>query len=313
MSDIQKLRNIISEASQDKEHYLVEDTKMLPSDDIYLYDDGMTYMFMYLESDSLDEGIASTLGGLFQGAKQSMGDLKSGTKEAFNRRMKRFSSKYKSSMSKDMKKQVEEITKKLKDKYYFDLNLTLQSFEKKNALYSKEFFDELIEAFSLDPDVKRDVYKEYGPQVKKLVKRIFDLYKDYKANNPQAKKLQKNSRAFHFLPKKLKKKVIDDANYLVGSMIGFTAAVSIANYFKKNPAKFKESNELVLESIDVNGYIKKQSVDKIMKDIDKQSQESIIKQLESFDDETQRDKFDWNDDIEDDHDSIYRQYIEDKK
>ena len=314
MSDIQKFRNIITEATKEQEHHLVEATEMLPSDDIYSYDNGMTYMFMYLESDGLDEGIAGTLGKLFKGAKQSMSDMKDGTTDAFKRRMKRLSSQYKSSMSKDMKKQVKEITKKLKDKYYFDLNLTLQSFEKKKALYSEPFFKELLDSFSLDPDVYREVWKEYGPQIRKLDKGIKSLYKEYASNNPEAKqKLPKASQAFHHLPKKLQRKVIDDANYLVGSIIGFTAAVSIANFFKKNPAKFKESNELVLESIDVNGVIKKQSVDSIMKDIEEQSHASIIEQLESMDDEDQRDTFNWDDDIEEEHDSIYKQYIEDNK
>lgn len=313
MTNIKNYRNIIEEASKEKEHYLVVETQTLPSPEIFNYDDGMAYVCMYLESDGLDEGLASTLGGIFKGAKDSLSDLKDGTNDAFKRKMSRFKSTFSNNMNKDMKKQVKAITKNLKDKYYFDLNLTIQSFEKKKSLYSEPFFEEMVKSFSLDPDVERQVWKEYKPQIRKFGTSLRNLYKEHRRENPNSDKAPKNNMMFHYLPKKLKKKVIDDANYLVGSIIGFTAAVSIADYFQKNPATFKECSDTINENIDVNGYMMEKTINNIFEHIQKSNEISILQHLSDLDvDESKDREFNWDDDIEDEHETIYKQYVEGK-
>lgn len=311
MNSISKYRSIIDSATVKPITPLEESCLRLPSDEIFELDEGMNVMIMYLNKDTLDEGIADTLGGLFQGAKNSMVDLAKGTDDKFRRTMRKVTSKFSGNMNRDMKKQVKAITKKLKDKYYFDYNLTIQSFEKQNTLYSKKFFDELITSFGLDPDVHRLVLKEFKPQINKLVKGIIDLYKEYASNNPEARKLPRQSMAFTFLPKRLKKKVIDDVNYLVGSIIGYTAAVSIADYFQKNPAKFKSTNEAVMESVnhDVSDMMHTKITNELFEDIKMFAENSIIERLEDMiDDEDE--EFDWTDDIDEEHESIYTQYME---
>lgn len=313
MADIKKLRSVIDEASKEKEDGLASELNKIPCDSIFEDDNGMTFMFMYMDKENLDEGLKDNLSSLFKGAKNLVGDLKSGTEDAYKKAMRKVTTRNNASMSRQMKKQVKELTKKLKDKMYFDYNLVLQKYEKKNKVYSKEFFYDFISSMSMSPDAHKEVLEEFKPKINRMYNSVLKMYKEYAANNPDAVKDQKpkTGQAFSLLPKQLKKKTADDFNYLVGSIVGFAAAVSIADYFKNNPAKFKESNEINILESDINNILFNSQVSSLAESLQEYQDSSIMESLERNRDDD--DGFDWNDDIEEEHDSIFKQYIEGRK
>ena len=136
------------------------------------------------------------------------------------------------------------------------------------------------------------------------------MHKEYLENNPEAEKPPSKRKSFAYMPKKMKKQVLDDINYLIGSLIGYTASVAIADYFKRNPAKFKENNEKSFDG-DINDILLKESIDIMFDDIIEYQKKTIMESLEknSKDDK----EFDWSDDLEEEHDSIFKQYIEDRQ
>ena len=270
---------------------------------------GMTFMFMYMDKENLDEGLKDNLSSLFKGAKNLMGDLKSGTEDAYKKAMRKVTTRNNASMSRQMKKQVKEMTKRLKDKMYFDYNLMLQKYEKNGMLYSSKFFEELISSFGLSPEAEQEIFDQYRSKYIKMYKSMFSLYRDYQKENPNAEK-PKSNKVYSYLPKKLKKQVSDDYNYLVGSIIGFAAAVGIADFFKRNPAKFKESNEINLEE-DINDILFNSQVEVMVESMYSHHNNAIMESLERNRDDDNN--FDWSDDIEEEHDSIFKQYIEGKR
>ncbi len=310
MADIKKLRNVISEASKDQESELASELNSIPCDMIFEDRNGMTFMFMYLDRENLDEGLKDNLSSLFKGAKNLMGDLKSGTEDAYKKAMRKVTTRNNASMSKQMKKQVKEMTKRLKDKMYFDYNLLLQKYEKNGMLYSAKFFEELISSFGLSPEAEKEIINQYRAKYIKMYNSMSKMYKEYRQENPNAEK-PKSNMVYSYLPKKLKKQVSDDYNYLVGSIIGFAAAVGIADFFKRNPAKFKEANESDLLENDINDIIFNTCVETLVEDMKNHHDKAIMESLETNRDDD--DNFDWSDDIEEEHDSIFKQYIEGKR
>lgn len=309
MADIKKLRNVISEASKENENELASELNKIPCDMIFEDQNGMTFMFMYMDKENLDEGLKDSLGSLFKGAKNLMGDLKSGTEDAYKKAMRKVTTRNNASMSKQMKKQVKEMTKKFKDKMYFDYNIMIQKYEKNGMLYSSKFFEELISSFGLSPEAEKEIFEEYRGKYIKMYKSMNSLYKEYQKDNPDAPNA-KPKKVYSYLPKKLKKKVADDYNYLVGSIIGFAAAVGIADFFKRNPAKFKESNEINLEE-DINNILFNFQVEAMVESMYNHHNNAIMESLERNRDDD--DNFDWSDDIEEEHDSIFKKYIEGKR
>lgn len=309
MTDIRKMRNVISDAYKEDDVEMVADLKKLPCDMIFEDDNGMTFMFMYIDRENLDEGLKDNLSSLFKGAKNLMGDLKSGTEDAYKKAMRKVTTKNYANMSKEMKRQVKAMTKRLKDKYFFDYNVVLQKYEQNNKLYSKEFFEDLISTFGLSPEAEKEVISHFRPQYTRMYNSMSKMYKEYQSENPNAEK-PKPKQVFAYLPKKLKKQVADDYNYLVGSIVGFTAAVAIADYFKRNPAKFKECNELNIYENDINNILFDSHIEKMIESVSEFQNNAIMESLETNRDD---EGFDWNDDIEEEHDSIFKQYIEDKK
>ena len=223
--------------------------------------------------------------------------------------MRKVTTRNNASMSRQMKKQVKEMTKRLKDKMYFDYNLMLQKYEKNGMLYSSKFFEELISSFGLSPEAEQEIFDQYRSKYIKMYKSMFSLYRDYQKENPNAEK-PKSNKVYSYLPKKLKKQVSDDYNYLVGSIIGFAAAVGIADFFKRNPAKFKESNEINLEE-DINDILFNSQVEVMVESMYSHHNNAIMESLERNRDDDNN--FDWSDDIEEEHDSIFKQYIEGKR
>ena len=90
----------------------------------------------------------------------------------------------------------------------------LQKYEKNGMLYSSKFFEELISSFGLSPEAEQEIFDQYRSKYIKMYKSMFSLYRDYQKENPNAEK-PKSNKVYSYLPKKLKKQVSDDYNYLV--------------------------------------------------------------------------------------------------
>jgi len=310
MNDIKKYRQLLDEASYEASDDFIEEINELPSYEIFEDDHGMSFLFMYMESEQLDEGLRSSLSKIFSQSKNLMQDIKSGAEDSYKKAMRKITTKFNARMSPQMKKQVKQITKRLKDQYYFHYNALLPKYQANNKIYSKPFFEDLITSFGLNGDVEKEVLAKYRPQYTKMYKSMHDMYKEYQQENPKAPKPKPN-QVYAYLPKKLKKKVDDDYAYLIGSLIGFTTAVAIADYFKKNPVKFKECNEFEFAENDINGILLNTQVDNLVENINEHHDSIIMEQLESECNED--DEFDWSDDIEEEHDTIYDQFIKGKK
>lgn len=312
MVDIKKLRSVINDASQPPKAIISEMLEGLPDESIFQHKDSLHYLQSYmdhtLDSNELSEGLRD----LFKQSKTALGTLSSNATTSLNKTLRRMSGSFSPSMTKHMQKQVKEITKKLKDKYYFDYNLTVQSANEQRTLYSREFFNDLISSFGLSPDVEEKLLKEFTPAIRVFLKETREKYNKYLSNTPKAIPSPKQRNIFHYLPQSIQSKIEIDANELVGGIIGFAAAVSIAVYFRDNPARIEQGNGKVNESIDVNNILRTNYIDNTTDVIIEYSEDEHLKFLEEIEFDFNDDEFSWDDNIEESHSSIYDTYMKGK-
>ncbi|ASV44172.1 hypothetical protein PBI_SCTP2_157 [Salicola phage SCTP-2] len=208
----------------------------------------------------LKENLLSKSKEIFQNVSKAWQKMSTSTEKETKRAINQELNIDHQGLNSKQKKRLRYITKKLIESYYFDYNVVLNEHNKLKTLYSKKFFDELINSFKLAPRVDKIVRGEFRDSINKIVKKVTYLGKQeleqYKEDNPNSSSPIKNQNQLYTLLNSSDKQEIQmQASELIGRIIGFAAAISIGEYFKTNSnalesiTNFKNDNGQLLEQI----------------------------------------------------------------
>jgi len=216
--------------------------KQTIDDDVIYSDEDGTNLFvltkMYEEM-VMKENLLSKSKDLFKNAAAAWKEMSSSTEKETKRAMNQEVKIDHQGLNSKQKKRLKYITKKLIESFYFDYNVVLNEHNKLKTLYSKKFFDEVIDSFKLAPRVDKIVRKEFRDSINQIVKKVHYLGKkqleQYKEENPKGQSPIKNQNQLYTLLDSTDKRDVQmQAGELIGRIIGFAAAISIGEYFKTN-------------------------------------------------------------------------------
>lgn len=317
MSDIRKTRQLLSEATQTQVPEFLNEHDRIPGPEVFDFHGGAELLNIYTSHyEELDEGTKEALGKVFGSMKNASTDLYKATGAVAKNKLKQIirKSDFNGSQMRQMKKQIKELTKKVVDLYYSDLVAVTNAHKQRGTLYSGPFFKELVQSFKLEPEVEKHVRREFKQPIGKFLSKVKAAFEEYQERNPDAK--PKRPYAYYQgMPVLYRNKLRDEVNSLLGSMVKFAAANSVAQNFKENPPEFTESvsddtqflqklnNVEIYES--VSRLVLDKEVDELFESFQNHTEEKIREYLDGkdFTDEELRD------DIEDVHETIYDQYV----
>lgn len=317
MSDIKKTHKLLLEATQSEvPEFLIEHDR-IPGPEVFNYHGGAELLNVYTQHyEELDEGAKEALGKLFGTMKNAGKDLYKATGAVAKNKLKSWIrlSDFNGSQMRQMAKQVNELTKKVVDLYYGDLAVTTNAHKQRKTLYTPSFFRDLIQSFQMEPEVEKVVKREFSQPIDKLIKKIKAAYDEYQERNPDAPK-PKRGAMYQAMPLLYRNKLRDEVNSLLGTIVKFAAANSVAQNFKDNPPEFAESTTEDTQFLEMlNNTEMYESVTRLV--IEKEVEE-LFESFQAHKDQKIREYLDGkdftdeelSDDIEDVHETIFDQYV----
>ena len=163
-------------------------------------------------------------------------------------------------LKKSQRKKLQTVTEKLIESFYFDYSVLARYHYKLKTKYSRDFFNDVIASFKLTPNVERLVKEEFKPVIRELKdeikRRAIRTVEKKKNKDPDFEPDYKKEKQFYYnLEKRDQVEIERKANEIVAKIIGFSAAVSIGEYFKTRvdaleSAENIENEEYLNESVD---------------------------------------------------------------
>lgn len=293
-------------------------------DDVINEDDGKSLikLMKFYDTMVLQENLLSKSSHIFKNVSKIWSNMmKSTEKETKNAINKELDIDHEG-LNRSQRTKLKNITKKLVESLYFDYNAVLNQHHKFKTLYSKRFFEDVINSFKMAPNVDDWVRKEFKEGINSIVKEVQELgnkrLQEWKKQNPDEKPPIKNKQQLYFmLEKKDKENIQMKASELIGRIIGFSAAVSIGEYFKSNAnalesvQKLSEGNDkplnYMLNTLEVNHIRSRELNEAFSKNSDENYKHKKIEDdWDSLSEEEE--KF-----LDIDNDTIYNQYVNKRK